>query len=325
VLAVLIDNRPLFDTTADSRYAVERPAVGRELRESVERELNVVVHGSWGSGKTTTAARLVHDLREAGRAAALCQLAGDETVPEILVRVIERVAPGRAPEIDTGSTGARVVIELLRELGERTRSGLVVALDGIDPARGYELFGRLRDQVWRIDVTWVITVDSKDLPVLLAPPADVFFERVVEVLPFSITERRELLRKRLDGTLDPGAEASLVERGPENPRALLTLVREGMRPGRTTDRLLDGLAERERRAADLGRAHWGLVAEMEALGPVSASDEVLQTRLRLSRPRVAELMSDLEDAGLATSEFVRRGRGRPARVYTLVDPWTLGS
>ena len=61
-----------------------------------------------------------------------------------------------------------------------------------------------------------------------------------------------------------------------------------------------------------------LVAELQALGPVSASNAHLQERLGLTRSRLAQVFSQLEDAGLVRSFAAPTDRPRrPAKLYQL--------
>jgi predicted ArsR family transcriptional regulator len=69
----------------------------------------------------------------------------------------------------------------------------------------------------------------------------------------------------------------------------------------------------------VGRAAAMLVAEVESLGPVSASDERLLSRLGWTRERAAQVFKQLEEAGLVVFSELRDGPGRPRKVYRLKD------
>jgi predicted ArsR family transcriptional regulator len=62
-----------------------------------------------------------------------------------------------------------------------------------------------------------------------------------------------------------------------------------------------------------------LAAELEALGPRSASDPELLARLGWTRERVVQVMRVMEKAGLLDHQFEKQGVGRPRKVYALKD------
>jgi DNA-binding MarR family transcriptional regulator len=73
--------------------------------------------------------------------------------------------------------------------------------------------------------------------------------------------------------------------------------------------------KREERLAELGRSAFMLMAELESLGPASASDKQLLQRLGWTRSRAVQVFRQLEEAGLVTSETVKGDSGRPRKVY----------
>jgi hypothetical protein len=63
------------------------------------------------------------------------------------------------------------------------------------------------------------------------------------------------------------------------------------------------------------------MAELEALGSASASDEEFLRRLGWTRPRATQVLGALAERGLlAASDEQSPGGRRPRRVYRPVDP-----
>ena len=60
-----------------------------------------------------------------------------------------------------------------------------------------------------------------------------------------------------------------------------------------------------------------LAAEIDALGWVSASDQRLLDRMGWTRPRVVQVIAELESRGLVEMREERTGRGRPRKLYRL--------
>jgi hypothetical protein len=60
-----------------------------------------------------------------------------------------------------------------------------------------------------------------------------------------------------------------------------------------------------------------LAGEIDALGWVSASDERLLDRMGWTRPRVVQVIAELESRGLVNMREENTGRGRPRKLYRL--------
>ena len=67
-----------------------------------------------------------------------------------------------------------------------------------------------------------------------------------------------------------------------------------------------------------------LAQELESLGWSSASDERLLARMGWTRPRVIQVMAELEDRGLVDMREESTGRGRPRKLYRLKPPAAFG-
>jgi predicted ArsR family transcriptional regulator len=80
--------------------------------------------------------------------------------------------------------------------------------------------------------------------------------------------------------------------------------------------------QRRAEAQRLGRPAEMVVAELEASGPLSASDERLLRRLGWTRERAVQVLKQLEGAGLVTTSLQKGPSGRPRKLYGLTDPMT---
>jgi DNA-binding transcriptional ArsR family regulator len=202
-----------------------------------------------------------------------------------------------------------------------------VLLDNGDPDFVHLVFGRFRDVVWEFPHRWVVAGEPARRSDLLRPPADAFFDAVVELGELAEDDARELLTKRVDAAGDSPEASALRELIPEivgsvparTPGALLAAARLALlsdNPGESFDEVI----ALQQRAAALGRNAALLFAEVEALGPVYASDPRLLRRLGYTRPRVVQLLKQLEGAGLVTG----RSEGK-RRMYEVARPATRGA
>jgi hypothetical protein len=184
-------------------------------------------------------------------------------------------------------------------------------------AAAHVLFGQLRDELWQLEHRWVVAVEDAERSLLLAPPADAFFDQVVSVSMDSASLER-MLRARGPGLSDERLRQ--IAETTTSPRAALQAARDGLTSTNGHDPLAARLWRQEQAGA-LGRPHAMAMAELEALGGASASDEEFLRRLGWTRPRATQVLGALAERGLlAASDEQSPGGRRPRRVYRPVDP-----
>ncbi|HVF04275.1 MAG TPA: ATP-binding protein [Frankiaceae bacterium] len=348
---MFVSGRPLLDTRADARLFVDREDELAALHRAVDAGLNSMVLGARGSGKTSVLHLLAYELREqhrnrvefvdagpaAANAAALlglitARLLGEAVdltahstltigappdVPADLVAAVERL---RAHLPERQATPPNVGHELAWDPSRP----VVVLLDGPPPEVAHTLFGRLRDELWRLPVLWVVSGDVERRADYLRPPADAFFDAQVSLESLTPKAARELLRRRLDATDGLGAEDidRIVAGTDRTPRALLTSARRHLADPSSSNAAAQ--KRRERAFAvlgQLGRPATMLVSEVQSRGgAASASDEGLLQSLGWTRPRAVQVFKELEEHGLVVATPQRSdGPGRPKIVYELVE------
>ncbi len=324
----------MLDTKLDHALFAGRERELERLLTSVERKLNVLVTGERGAGKTTLLRQLAFKLRERSPeqppAFVEGHLAGDVKIFLDLVRyrlglkpAVTETAPGlaalmafsrKAPLEDTLQLS-----RLVGSLAEAAPHGQrrVVLVDEL-PAEsvGQTLFGRLRDELWQVPLTWVVAASESDAGPLLSPPADAFFDVVLDLEPLPRDAQRTILEARA-GSQGKKIAAQLDE---GNTRRLIALARDAIEGGAQPSEVVQALARRDAEVARLGRAASMLMAELESLGPTSASDERLLSRLGWTRTRAVQVLRELEKNGLVTSSMVKGEAGRPRKLYRPVDP-----
>ena len=114
-----------------------------------------------------------------------------------------------------------------------------------------------------------------------------------------------------------------------NPRRIIETARQALTMAASEsssegvhEEFLEALRQaqhRRRRDLDeLGRPAAMLYAEIESLGPVSASDQRLLARMGWTRSRAVQVFAQLEEAGLVVSQSVRGpDGGRPRKEYSV--------
>jgi len=326
----VLQGRPLYDNRADAALYVTPPEWAPIVR-AIARNLNVLLVGGRGVGKTTLLRQVQFTLRGSSeRVPAFV----DGTVTGDPMKLASRIrdalvgCPGLvrsdaftnpmaalAGDPTPPAAGvSRAYYALLQSLGEAPAA--TVLLDASSSADAvYGVFGRMRDTMWQLPHTWVVAIDEDDRASALKPPADAFFDTVVTLKPTSTNALADLLARRT-----PEASSSTLARvaalAHGNPRVALRAL--GNAEVNDSDPAV-GLTARALlldRASSLGRPYGMLMAELLDRGQASPSDDALQRTLGLTRPRLTTLLRDLLEQRLVVAHVEKpEGPGRPRTVY----------
>jgi len=319
-----LSGRPLLDVRADAGLFVDRIPELERLGRAVGEGLNVLVSAPRGLGRTSLLRHLVFQRAEETRVRVL-----DATAHTDAAEFLRGVAT--ALEIPFAADGASSAPELVTLLAEHTLSAgdvAALAVDGLSPKVGHAVFGQLRDEMWRVPLTWLVSCAEVDEPAFLRPPADAFFDLTLRLPPLADEAVGDLLRRRATPEeLSDSAIAEIVAVAGGSPRRAIDLARHLLHPSTSGNHALTAVGERqllrEQAVARLGTPARMLLAELEASGGASASDERLLHRLGWTRARAAQVLGELEREGLVQASDEHRASGRPRRVYRSKD-WLTG-
>lgn len=322
-----LTSRPLLATQRDQALFAGRDWEVEEISRDLRRGFNVIVEGDRGSGKTTLLRALiwVHDGEEQrdGGTRVYVRAGGLADAATVLNRVLDVLEDRETPPDRRLN-----VAEALRELATRRELDPVcVLLDDIDPRVGNQLFGVLRDELWEAGAQWVVTASSNDSKTLRMPPADAFFETTLRLDPLSREEAIDLLRRRMplqhgENKLEGGTGVvSLLAGKGGQPRELLERARH-VDENNDPESVLAAGNEIRRVLATLSRPANMLYAEIRHHDPVSASDDAIQDRMGWTRPRLIQVLGELEQAGLVESyRQSRSGPGQPKKMFRVLSPF----
>jgi hypothetical protein len=311
-----LSGRPLLDTAADAALFVDRDVELDRLGRAVAEGLNVLTSGPRGAGKTSLLRRAVYLGRTAGEAPGPLGSVDASAVgsaDELLHRVAD-VLGAPSAGLPAGADG------LTRLAGLDAAARRAVAVDGLSPDVAHVAFGQLRDELWSVPVTWVVSCSDRQELDFLRPPADAFFDARVRLAPFADGDLRELLRRRATpDELDDAALDVVVSLAQGNPRRALDLARHLLLAPGSGPELRAALVRRDEALDRLGAPARMLLDELDASGAASASDDALLARLGWTRPRAAQVFGQLEAEGLVRAADERNGPGRPRRIYRSAD------
>ena len=309
----MLTARPLYDNAADAALFVE-PPVWPAVRRALDRELNVLLTGERGSGKTTLLRQLQRVEREAGRRVVFVDAGTVDDAGELVGRVHGAVT-GAAGAPGTAAAPARTLQTALLAIADAEPALVLVDASGSGRAV-YDVFGRQRDALWQGGHRWVVAVDDDDVATVLRPPADAFFDVHLALAPFTAEQARRLLRLRTGDDVPAEALDRVATEVGGNPRQALRTLSSAAVRGASPEAELAARTRLVAAAGRLGRPHTMLMLELLERGQASASDAGLQRSLGVSRPRLSQLLSALEDEELVDVLPERReGPGRPRLVY----------
>ncbi len=319
----MLQGRPLYDNAADAAFYV-RPTQWERVQRAIDRQLNTLVVGERGTGKTSLLRQLQRVQRERGRRAVYVDATNPEDSMDLARRLQDALLGKRGPSGRRESaeepapgwepSASQTFLETLDSLG---RAEPTVAL--VDASSAglsiYNVFGRMRDTLWQLPHLWVVAIDAGDRATVLRPPADAFFDRVVDLDLMSVEHLTDLLARRAPNA-PPAMLRQVAELAQGNPRVALRALADADVDGRDPTA---GLIERGlllERASAVGRPYAMLMAELLDLGGASPSDLELQTTLGLSRGRLTKLLRDLLDQELVVAGIEKNeGVGRPRTIY----------
>ncbi len=306
-----LSGRPLLGTSRDRSLAVGAAAELVRITDAVGRDLNVLVSAALGGGTTTTLHRFARTaVRELGRHPRFVNAAGIETASGLL----QQLAGDLTPTVSVvGGSGAYSMFARYADLPD----GVVALVDNLPVQLATELFGTYRDELWAVPITWVVTCSETNRSGFLRPPADSFFDVVVDLPPLNDVDSASLLRRRTSkDELPAAALRAAVAAGAGNPRALINAARAIVLDGGDADSITQASLVRDRVERSLSGSARMLLSELRSLGPSSASDRQLQDRAGWTRARLVQVFAELERAGAVETDQVRDGRsGRPRKVY----------
>ncbi len=322
--------RPLRMTRADEGLYVERSHDLAQIEAGISNGFNVIVLGERGGGKTTLLnafERRVMDENLANFGIVFVTGGAMSSATDALDRIARALDPSGAALADIPAWALSqpasdplmaAYDRLAHVVARRGENKPIILLDHLPAPLCWEIFGRLRDELWTLELRWVLAGNLDDQARLLAPPADAFFEHTIYLSPFDRGEIVDLLARRdFDGQIADEVRWSIAERCEGNPSRALALARRAVLAEDPLAAVLRGTIV-EQIERELGRPAGRLADDLARNGPAGASDQDLLRRLGWSRPRAYQVFEQLERAGHVEISAERTGQpGRPRNTYRL--------
>jgi energy-coupling factor transporter ATP-binding protein EcfA2 len=161
----------------DAHAVVARPDLERRLLAPLLQDRNVLLLGEAGSGKSTLLRKSIAVLESQDRPAVPVSAALARDAHELLslvdVALRERFGDREQDRAAVPISSGRGLLADVRRLPRSVPA--VILVDGLlDPEVGYDVFGRLRDELWALGHAWALAIRPRDSATLRTPPADAF-------------------------------------------------------------------------------------------------------------------------------------------------------
>jgi DNA-binding transcriptional ArsR family regulator len=309
----MLRNEPILFDAVDHDSYVPRPLVERALLDAVATDRGVLVIGESGTGRTTMlnwlATHLAAEHAVARVDASIIDdaLALVEAIRLALAAVVDddEVADRLRSPVDVG--GATTAAVRLQAVTRRLEDApeAIVFVDNLDePATIKRVFGGLRELLWRSRHRFVVTCLPQDVPIFLAPPADSFFRRRIELPELSASE---IIGFVTASNLSHQEAHARIAAAPRRPRPLVAAL--------TSDSSPPGLAlALPRELSDEARRLWRELVLLDR--PVGPNDRELLQRIGRSPVTVRRHLNELARAGLVRKIVERTNQpGRPPVRY----------
>ncbi len=313
-----LSRRPLTASARDQQFFIAGSELD-QLRGAVRLGLNVYVGGGPGSGKTTLLRRIEH---ECGSAAVFVRAEPSSSATTLLDEVARAIRqpgdsrPSRRPtdtELDVRYL-EDVLSHAIDSWGDESEPPEVVLVDGAVREHLHVLFGRYRDALWELPLTWIVASRLASPP----RPADAFFDRSIQLDPWPIRRIQRLIETRMPDWSAGWCADVAATLGPATPtQALLDL--QSLALGGDQTALIAALADDRSQVAELPDRLRKFYAALCQAGPTHAGDEWLLETAGVTRSRVVHWLKELEALGLVEAERDGRRVNYTARRYSYLS------
>jgi len=203
--------RPLFPTKYDQTFFVNREKEMTSIKSSIRSNLNLLLLGNRGSGKTSLLNHTYYNLKNDTKIILMLVnilpkgISGTESFLNELAsscaKEVKNRDPGLYSRYQNGflrATGLEGFEEMMSILIKENKQP-VFLIDGFDHNSKlcYDIISSLREIFWETKSTFIITGDIQQKNVYLKPPVDAFFDKVLEIGKFSSKDVRELFEHRI--------------------------------------------------------------------------------------------------------------------------------
>lgn len=232
----------------------------------------------------------------------------DENMKSFSITLEGNVSYGRK-EVDYEFLVERLE-KVVHTLQERNIQ-IFVIIDDVDKINSkliWNVFRVLRDTLWDLRVSLIMSVLPEQVSEITKPPLDQFFMYRIKMKPYDQMKARELIAKRAKFAkqrleLEEGALARLVTDTKGNPRSLMSEMKRILESAKETSKITEAMmAEIESSyLPELSSIERSVINYLVHNPHVSASSEDFSRSLGVTRSRLSQILNELREKGLIQS------------------------
>lgn len=202
------------------------------------------------------------------------------------------------------------LVELIHTLQDRDIQIFIIIDDG-DKCNSkliWGMFRGLRDILWDLKVSLIMSVLPEQVSEITKPPLDQFFQYQIKMKPYDQMKTSELIRKRARFAkqkmiLEEAALERLVADAKGNPRSIISIMKRVLESVKEAEEITEEIIEMAESpyASELNSIERSVVNYLVHNSHVSASSEDFSKNLGVTRSRLAQILNGLRKKGLIKS------------------------
>ena len=233
----------------------------------------------------------------------------DENIRSFPITIEGNISYGRK-EVDYESLVERLE-RLVHALQNRNIQIFIIIDDGdkIHSELIWNVFRGLRDTLWDLKVSLVLSILPDQVSEITKPPLDQFFSYWIKMKPYGQMKTHDLISKRVKFAkqkieLSDDALARIVQDTKGNPRSIISMMKRIFESKRKTNEITEKIVEElgTPYQLELNNIESSVINYLVHNPHVSASSEDFSESLGVTRSRLAQILYELKQKGLITSE-----------------------
>lgn len=342
-LLSIFSSRPIQSYEEDKNYFVSFREEAEKILLAIETYENAIIIGDRGSGKTSLLNHMMYKLMDDPKLicvelSALSLSQFDQIT--LLRRIIkelreksekfrsksEKILEGIFSTMDSvqerkerqrrfeEEDDPHVLLKILNVIMNNLRKSqikicfLLDDTDKIDSKLVWQTFRNIRDEIWKLKISIILTVLPSQVSEITRPPLDHFFHYWIKISPFNFSSVKELIEQRTQSIsskirIDDDALKEILKRADGNPRNVLEILKkifETESTNKITRKEIDNLGLVFANAMpDIEKAICNYLIRHPY---TSASSGDFATQIGVSRSRLAQILNKLKREGLIGSK-----------------------
>ena len=181
--------------------------------------------------------------------------------------------------------------------------------DKIESGLIWQTFRNIRDQIWKLRISIIISVLPNQVSEITKPPLDHFFAYQIKLSALNDITSRELIMKRVRSAkvfteIDEDLVKEILRRTDGNPQSTIDVFKQILEDKKQLDHISKKDIEKMgiaflNKLSDIDRSVCNYILHN---GGASASDSIFAKQIGVSRSRLAQILNKLRKRGIVGSK-----------------------